>query len=209
VVSFVAFHERGFSVPAGLFICGVLFEYGLQLQHLNPNNIQRMVVFEAMCEGYLGIGAHWHLFQYFFRFTCLEDGSRAATIGCANLRMKQGRGDDYIPVSLTSSNSGWHKGWFYLQNDPEFALPSYTGNSIAESQRSWADGPAKKEQEKILKHHWVVLGHLRGARVTLAEVIGQYHTRGVMPHRRQLLRLCEMTADQAPWKGTVTPPSLL
>jgi hypothetical protein len=31
VVSFVAFHERGFSVPASQFIRGVLFEYGLQL----------------------------------------------------------------------------------------------------------------------------------------------------------------------------------
>jgi hypothetical protein len=39
VVLFVAFHERGFSVPTGRFIRGVLFEYGLQLQHLNPNNI--------------------------------------------------------------------------------------------------------------------------------------------------------------------------
>jgi hypothetical protein len=75
VVSLVAFHERDFSVPTGRFICGVLFEYGLQLQHLNPNNIQQMAAFEAMCEGYLGISAHWHLFQYFFRFTCLKDGS--------------------------------------------------------------------------------------------------------------------------------------
>jgi hypothetical protein len=40
VVSFVAFHECGFSVPAERFIRGVLFEYGLQLQHLNPNSIQ-------------------------------------------------------------------------------------------------------------------------------------------------------------------------
>jgi hypothetical protein len=67
--------------------------------------------------------------------------------------MKQGRGDDYIPVTLTSSNIGWHKGWFYLWNNPEFVLLSYTGNSIAESRKSWADGPTKKEQEKILKHH--------------------------------------------------------
>jgi hypothetical protein len=104
-----------------------------------------MAAFEAMCEGYLGISAHWHLFQYFIRFTYLKDGSWAATIGCANLRMKQGRGDDYIPVSLTSSNSDWHKGWFYLRNDPEFALPAFTGNSIPESRRSWSNGPAKKE----------------------------------------------------------------
>jgi hypothetical protein len=65
VVSFVAFHEHDFSVPTGRFIRGVLFAYGLQLQHLNPNSIQEMAAFEAMCEGYLGIGAQWHLFQYF------------------------------------------------------------------------------------------------------------------------------------------------
>jgi hypothetical protein len=145
VVSFVAFHERDFSTPAGRFIRGVLFEYGLQLQHHNPNNIQQMAAFKAMCEGYLRISAHWHLFQYFFRFTCLKEGSRAATTGYANLRMKQGRSDDYIPVTLTSSNCGWHKWWFYLRNDLEFALPSYTGNSITESRRNWADGPTKKE----------------------------------------------------------------
>jgi hypothetical protein len=63
-------------------------------------------------------------------------------------------------VTLTCSNSGWHKGWFYLWNDPEFALPSYTRSAITKSQRNWADGPTKKEQEKILKHHWVVLGCL-------------------------------------------------
>jgi hypothetical protein len=74
-------------------------------------------------------------------------------IGCTNLQMKQSRGDNYIPVSLTSSNSGWHKGWCYLRNDPEFALPTYTGNSIAESRRNWSNGPAKTEQEKIIKDH--------------------------------------------------------
>jgi hypothetical protein len=105
VVSFVAFHEHGFSVPAGRFIQTVLLEYGLQLQHLNPNNIQQMAAFEAMCEGYLGISTHWHLFKYFFMSACLNDGLKAAAIGCANLLMKQGRGGDYIPF-IASSNSG-------------------------------------------------------------------------------------------------------
>jgi hypothetical protein len=50
--------------------------------------------------------------------------------------MKQGRSDDYIPVTLTSSNSGWNKGWFYLRNDPEFALPLYTWKSITKSQKN-------------------------------------------------------------------------
>jgi hypothetical protein len=122
--------------------------------------------------------------------------------------MKQGRNDNYIPVSLTTLNNGWHKGWFYLRNDPEFTLPSYIGSSIAKSQRNWSDGPAKKEQEKILKQHWVVLGRLQDARVTLAKVIGQYHARGVMPLQMRPLRLCEMTADRAPWEGIVSAPPL-
>jgi hypothetical protein len=103
------------------------------LQHLNPNNIQQMTAFEAMCEGYLGISAHWHLFRYFFMFACLKDGSMATTISCANLWMKQGWGDGYIPSFLTYSNSGWHKGWFYLRNDPEFTLQVFTGNSNGHS----------------------------------------------------------------------------
>jgi hypothetical protein len=115
--------------------------------------------------------------------------------------MKQGRGDDYISVTLTSSNSGWHQGWFYLRNDPEFTLLAYTGNSIAESRRSWSDGPAKTEQDKMLRDHWAVLRRLRGAGITLAEVVGQYHARGLVPFRRRPLRLCEMTTDRAPERG--------
>jgi hypothetical protein len=92
-----------------------------------------MASFEAMCEGFPGIGEHWYLFQYFFRFTCLRDGTRVATIGCANRWMKQGRSDDYISVTLTSSNSSWHKGWFYLQNDPDHALlaPEHRAGDVA------------------------------------------------------------------------------
>jgi hypothetical protein len=66
------------------------------------------------------------------------------------------------------------------------------------SQRNWADGPAKKEQEKMLKIHWAVLGRLQNVGVTLVEVVGQYHTPGVVSLRRRLLRLCDMTADRAP-----------
>jgi hypothetical protein len=49
VVSFVASHERDFSVLARRFIQAVLYEYGLQLHHLNPNSIQQMAAFEATC----------------------------------------------------------------------------------------------------------------------------------------------------------------
>jgi hypothetical protein len=54
-----------------------------------------------------------------------------------------------------------------------------------------------------------VLRCLRGDGVTLTEVLRQYHARGVVSLWRRPLRLCEMTADRAPWTGTVTASSLL
>jgi hypothetical protein len=55
----------------------------------------------------------------------------------------------------------------------------------------------------------VVLTHLREAGFNLATVIRKYHARGVVPLRRRLLRLCDMTADRAPWTGIVTAPEFL
>ena len=39
VVSFVHFHERGFTTPAHKFLRGLLHYYKIELQHLNPNGI--------------------------------------------------------------------------------------------------------------------------------------------------------------------------
>jgi hypothetical protein len=47
-----------------------------------------------------------------------------------------------------------------VTNDPEIALPAFTGNLIGQSRRNWTDGPAKTEQQKILKDYWAVLGRL-------------------------------------------------
>jgi hypothetical protein len=33
-----------------------------------------------------------------------------------------GRGEQYIPAQLISSNSGWHDKWFYLRNDDDRLL---------------------------------------------------------------------------------------
>lgn len=90
VVWFVLFHEWGSSVPAGRFIRVVLQEYSLELQNLNPNDVQQMAAFEALCEGYLEKGAHWDLFRYFYKFVVVRDGNSAATIGCAGLRGSKG-----------------------------------------------------------------------------------------------------------------------
>ena len=66
VVSFVSSHERGFALPANRFFRGLLHEYGIQLHHLNPNGIQDIAPFIAICEGYLRIPPHFDLWRHFF-----------------------------------------------------------------------------------------------------------------------------------------------
>jgi hypothetical protein len=55
VVSFMAFHERGFGVPASPFMRALLHYYKVELHHLAPNSISQAAIFMAVCEGYLGM----------------------------------------------------------------------------------------------------------------------------------------------------------
>jgi hypothetical protein len=61
VVSFVHFHKCGLMAPPHRFLLGLLHYYKIELQHLNPNGIQHIAAFIALCEGYLGIEPHFDL----------------------------------------------------------------------------------------------------------------------------------------------------
>jgi hypothetical protein len=41
----------------------------------------------------------------------------AVRAGGCTLQLRQARAQQYIPVILVSSNKGWQRRWFYLQND--------------------------------------------------------------------------------------------
>ena len=69
MVSFMHFHECGFATPTHRFLWGLLHYYKIELQHLNPNGIQHMAAFVALCEGFLGISPHFDLWRYFFTVT--------------------------------------------------------------------------------------------------------------------------------------------
>jgi hypothetical protein len=55
VVSFVCFHERGFGMPASVFMRALLHYYQVELHHLAPNAVAQAVIFAAVYEGYLGV----------------------------------------------------------------------------------------------------------------------------------------------------------
>jgi hypothetical protein len=39
VVSFIRFHERGFTAPASRFMRGLCYHYGVELHNITPNAI--------------------------------------------------------------------------------------------------------------------------------------------------------------------------
>jgi hypothetical protein len=58
IVSFYHFTERGLALPTYSFFCGLLYFYGLELHHLNPNSICHMAIVIHFCEAFLGIEPH-------------------------------------------------------------------------------------------------------------------------------------------------------
>jgi hypothetical protein len=123
VVSFIAFHERGFGVPPSRFMGAIPHYYGVELHHFAPNSILKAAIFAAVCEGYLGTEPHWKLWLHLFKAEHFAKKAgergvhRAVHAGSCTIQVRPGRGERYIPVQLISSNSGWHDGWFYLRND--------------------------------------------------------------------------------------------
>ena len=63
IVVFTPFYERGFAMPAHIFLRSLLFFYGLELIHLDPNSILQLSLYIHLCEAILGIDPHFHLWH--------------------------------------------------------------------------------------------------------------------------------------------------
>jgi hypothetical protein len=66
IVTFYHFAEWGLALPSCSFFRGLLYFYGLELHHLNPNFICHIAIFIHFCEAFLGIEPHWDLFRFLF-----------------------------------------------------------------------------------------------------------------------------------------------
>jgi hypothetical protein len=69
-----------------------LNHYDIELQHLNPNRVQHMAAFIALCEGYLGIEPHFELWKYLFVVSLQKKSEKKGEdlpvpIGCARIHL--------------------------------------------------------------------------------------------------------------------------
>jgi hypothetical protein len=122
-IVFLAHIERGFCIPAGDFMRGLLHIYRIELVHLAPNSITIISTFVHLCEAYLGIVLHFHFWRHFFELKKTGKGMVVGSIGfmlCRNMK------SEYIDLTLPDNTTGWKQGWFYL-NNPTLALKERTG----------------------------------------------------------------------------------
>jgi hypothetical protein len=199
VVSFVSFHERGFGVPASRFMRAILYVYGVELHNLSPNSISQAAIFAAVCEGYLGIAPHWDLWTHLFSAELFASptGERrvrmAVRAGGCILQLRQARALQYIPAILASSNKGWQRRWFYLQND-DGRLPSFSQRVVTSAAENWRYG-TPRDRQKNLQPLLKALEELRGKGLTAAGVVAAIHRRRALPLTEWRLPLWEMTPE--------------
>ena len=74
---------RGLGYPAHWFLCGLLNEWGLELQHLNLTGVLHITGFVTVCEAFLGMEPHMDFFRRMFSGQALSEGKplRIAPVG--------------------------------------------------------------------------------------------------------------------------------
>jgi hypothetical protein len=124
-VVFLAHIKRGFGIPTGDFLRGLLHFYRIELVHLAPNSITIISTFVHLCEAYLGITPHFHLWRHFFE---PKKTGKGAIVGSADFMLHRNMKSEYIDLTLPDNTSSWKQGWFYLDN-PASALRERTGRA--------------------------------------------------------------------------------
>jgi hypothetical protein len=192
VVSFVRFHERGFTAPARRFMRALCHHYGVELHNFAPNVISQAATFVGICEGYLGIPVNWDLWIHLFRAELFTQPTSEQTGGML-LALRGQRKDDYIPCTMTNNNAG-----VVLPSQRRARSPPYTGLVLREKPDSWHHGVSPPQHRDRLDSLLVALRNLAGRRLTAGSVLAFLHHRRVVSLMERPLRIFEMTETADP-----------
>jgi hypothetical protein len=145
-VVFLVHIERGFGVPVGDFLRGLPFFYRIELVHLVPNSITIISTFIHLCEAYLGIAPHFHLWCHFFK---IKKTGKLVIIGSVGFMLRQNMKPEYVNLVLPENTTSLKRGWFYLDN-PTPALPSRMGRAPIPYQTSQLASRDMEELQPLL-----------------------------------------------------------
>ena len=123
--------------------------------NLNPNFVLQLSIFIHLCEAFLGIDPHFNLFRHFF---LVRKYGGDKVVGGATLVLREKLADSYISVHLATSNKGWHKEWFYVQNPSPPLSPEI--DRYPEPRPSWTSVCSERDQDQVDE----LVGKIKGLR---------------------------------------------
>jgi hypothetical protein len=102
-VVFLGHIEHRFGVPAGDFLRGLLHFYRIELVHLAPNSITIISTFIHLCEAYLDVTPHFHLWRHFFE---LKKTDKGVVVESVSFLLHQNMKSKYINLALPDNTTG-------------------------------------------------------------------------------------------------------
>jgi hypothetical protein len=182
IVLFQHFIEHGLGLPTSNFFCGLLFHYGIELHHLNPNSILHIAIFVHFCEAFLGLEPHFNLFCYLFHLKPQPSEQNIAEVGGAGLQLRQGMDKKYLEFKFPTSLSSWRERWFYIGNHKP-SLPERTTEKLKIA-REWREMPYQADMDKIYELLVKIMEH-NIVGVTGASVVYSWMGRRIQPLQKQ------------------------
>ena len=93
---------------------------------------------------------------------------------------------------MTTNNSGWSRGWFYLRNFSG-ALPAFTNKVLRERPAKWDWGVSPPAQQARLEDLTDALARLARKGLTAAAIIANFHRQRVIPLVERALPIYQLT----------------
>jgi hypothetical protein len=178
IITFYHFAERGLALPSWSFFRGLLYFYGLELHHLNPNLICHIAIFIHFCEAFLGIEPHRDIFRFLFRVKPQPTAKNPSIIGRAGIQLRQQAGDRYISYKFPSNIPGWKNYWFYIGNHtPE--LPEKSGKPPV-IRPEWNTELSRGDLDQVDELLSIIAAH-KEIGVTGASVMFSFFKRRIQP----------------------------
>nr|XP_051201114.1 uncharacterized protein LOC127314651 [Lolium perenne] len=199
-VSFVDHLIRGLSAPIHPFLRGLLFIYGLQLQHLTPNSILHISIFITLCEAFLGVQPNWALWKRIF--FCRRNGSPNVAYNIGGVVISVRPTVDYFDVKLPDSVQGWRKKWLYIQEEnhgcAEDNIPPFDGAEKIFRRRSWDAEVTEEERAstETLMARIHELQNTRGKELSGVQITAYFLRTRVQPLQARKYPLWKYAGDK-------------
>jgi hypothetical protein len=133
-VVFLAHIERGFGVPAGDLLRGLLHFYRIELVHLAPNSITVISTFVHLYEAYFGIAPHFHLWRHFFE---LKKTGKGVVIGSVGFMLRRNMKSEYIDLTLPDNTTDGSRGGSTLTTPHRRGGRGRVGSRAQSGPTSW------------------------------------------------------------------------